>query len=162
MLIKALDVDHLLHSPILVLFPLYVKSLSLDILYINYFFAIMFSYTFIHGECPISYICKIYIDKNYVAGKRISYYPEMLQIFSNEAQISYYFFTMTMMYIFSLLYVIQRANVSFPALAFSSLSIYFTTLRLIKLSQKHFFYIFIQNITRTVLFFTIISTGFSA
>lgn len=162
MIIKAIGFAHLLHSPILILFPLYVKNLSLDILYIKYFFAIMFSYTFIHGECPISYICKIYIDKNYVAGKRISYYPEMLEVFSNEAQTLCYFFTMTVMYMFSLLCVIQRANVPFPTLAFSSLSIYFTMLRVIKLPKKTRMYILVQNITRTILFFTIFSIGFFA
>lgn len=77
MIIAIVGLFHLIHSPLLVLFPFILNNFTSDVLYVIYFFSIMFLYTFIDGECPISYMCKIAIDKKYVAGSNISHYPEM-------------------------------------------------------------------------------------
>jgi len=76
MIIEFLGVFHLIHSPILILFPFFVQDFVTDVLYITYFLVIMFGYTWVDGECPISLICKQISDKKYVAGKDITYYPE--------------------------------------------------------------------------------------
>ena len=93
MLQKVLGVFHLLHAPILTFIPFYVNNQLADIIYINYFFLIMFSYTFINGECPISYISKKIIDRDYFAGKDIEYYPEMRMFFNTDKDIQDYFTT---------------------------------------------------------------------
>jgi hypothetical protein len=63
MIITIIGLLHLIHTPLLVLFPFIVNNFTTDIFYIIYFFSIMFFYTFIDGECPISYICKVMMDK---------------------------------------------------------------------------------------------------
>jgi hypothetical protein len=87
----------------------------------------MFSYTLINGECPISYLSKLLLYKNYEAGQNITYYPEMMFIFPNKTYITHYFTTNTILYLFSLLHVIIRQKISLIILSipFSTLLIYF-------------------------------------
>ena len=127
MIIMILGVFHFIHSPLLILFPFIVHKFTLDILYIIYFFYIMLLYTFINGECPISYICKIINDKQYIAGSNITYYPEMEYILKNQIYINYYFGIMTFMYILSLFFVIYRTNIFsyFLLFVFLNLLVYF-------------------------------------
>ncbi len=136
---------HLFHCPLLILFPFFIKTH--DIFYINYFFIIMISYTFINAECPISYISKLTIDKTYVAGNDIRYYPEMEHFF-NKKQVDYYFKTTTFLYMIVLFYVIFRANKNYLFFTLMILGIYF-----LMIHSKYF--VFFQEITKYVLIFTI-------
>jgi hypothetical protein len=111
MIVTIIGVIHFIHSPLLILFPFVIKNFILDIFYVIYFFIIMFLYTFIDGECPISYMCKLINDKNYIAGTNITYYPEMDCIIPNKTYINYYFGIMTFMYILTLFFVIFRTNI---------------------------------------------------
>ena len=72
---------------------------------------IMFSYTFINGECPITYGTKKIMDLTYIAGKDLNYYPEMLCFFSTDKNIERYFITTTAAYITTLFYVIKRSQI---------------------------------------------------
>jgi len=157
MLISIIGGLHLIHSPLLILFPFFIKNFTLDIFYIIYFFAIMLLYTFIDGECPISYICKKIKDINYTAGDNITHYPEMEYLFRDKIFIDYYFGTTTVMYILSLFFVIFRTNIFgyFLVLNFLILFIYFLFIRnIFSLKQSHFFITF-QEITKYVLLLTI-------
>jgi hypothetical protein len=157
MIILIIGGFHLIHSPLLILFPFFIKNHVLDIFYIIYFFAIMFLYTFIDGECPISYICKKIKDKNYIAGDNITYYPEMEYIFQNKIFIDYYFGTMTIIYILTLFFVIFRTNIFcyFLTFVFFILLIYFLLIRnIFSLKQGHFFITF-QEFTKYLLLLTI-------
>jgi hypothetical protein len=152
----AIGTIHLLHSPLLVLFPFIINNFTTDIFYIIYFFTIMFLYTFIRGECPISYVCKRMIDKDYVAGTNITYYPEMEYLLHSQKNIDYYFGTMTFLYITTLFFVIFRTNTfSFLLLfTFLILLLYFSLVR------KHFIinekcFLIIQETTKCVLLLTI-------
>lgn len=109
MIITIIGLFHLIHSPLLVIFPFVFNNFTSDILYINYFFFIMFLYTFVNGECPISYVCKLMIDNKYIAGSNITYYPEMERLLS-QRNIVYYFGTTTLSYMVTLLIVIFRTN----------------------------------------------------
>ena len=79
----------------------------------------MFMYTFVNGECPISYVCKMIIDNKYIAGKNITYYPEMEYLFKNKKNIDYYFGIMTVMYITTLFFVIFRTKIYSYVLLFT-------------------------------------------
>jgi hypothetical protein len=150
MILEILGVIHIIHSPLLFIYPLIIINQKIDIYYLTYFFFICFSYTFINGECPISYVSKI-IKKNnclkekcdevcendnYVC-KNERNFPEMASILPIclYPYIYYYFIVNTKIYLFSLYIVIYRNNlynvVYFP---FSVLSIYFL-----------FVYFFINN-----------------
>lgn len=156
-MIYLVGIIHLLHCPCLILLPFYVNNRVFDILYIAYFFSIMFLYTFINGECPISYFYKKRADPNYIAGNRIAYYPEMSEIFffsrEKEKYISLYFGTTTIMYIVSLSYVIHRSNIplSLFVIPANSLLVYFTFLRI-----THPLFYIIQDIVKTILFLFIL------
>jgi len=141
---------HLIHSPLLVIFPFLFQTFRTDIFYINYFFFIMFLYTFINGECPISYVCKLMMDKTYIAGSNITYYPEMELILSKRS-VDYYFGTMTILYIATLIMVLFRTNM-FPYSAFTLfiLLIYYYFIR----NQLPNF--LVQEITKYTLAFTIL------
>jgi hypothetical protein len=139
---------HLIHAPILILFPFMVNNFITDILYIIYFLFVLFLYTFINGECPISYMYKLSIDENYIAGN-ISY-PEMESIFHNEKITEYYFGITTCLYIASLLYVLFRTKTFFK-LIFTNIVI----LVYLFCIHNNIYFEIVQEITKYVLFFTI-------
>jgi hypothetical protein len=156
MIVTILGFIHLVHSPVLVLFPFFIQNNIFDIIYVIYFFFIMFLYTFIDGECPISYSSKKIMNLNYVSGNNITHYPEMEWIMPNQKYIEYYFATMTILYIIMLLFVIYRTNISlylfiFP---FVTLFIYFLFIRKIVFIKQTFFNFF-QEFTKYMLFFVI-------
>lgn len=153
MIVTILGFFHLIHSPLLVLFPFIINSFVLDIFYINYFLSIMFLYTFIDGECPISYICKKINNKNYIAGSNITYYPEMKYLINNQQYINYYFGLMTIMYILTLFFVIFRTNIysHFLAFTFFVLFNYFLIIRdYFPIKDRGFFIVF-QKFTKYTL-----------
>jgi len=155
MIIKIAGLFHLIHTPLLIVFPFIVRNFISDILYLIYFFSIMFSYTFINGECPISYMCKVIIDNKYIAGNNITHYPEMEYILQRQT-IAYYFGIMTILYIATLFIVIFRTNLFsyFLIFTFEILSIYFIFIRS-QGSVKRVYFVIVQEITKYILFFTI-------
>jgi hypothetical protein len=162
MTVTIIGLLHTIHSPLLVLFPFIVKNFTADIFYIIYFFSIMFFYTFINGECPISYLCKVMLDTTYIAGSNIYYYPEMEYVILNKQFIKYYFGTMTVLYMLTLFFVIFRSKTFyyFFIVVFAILLNYFLLLHFHLNNgnndpkQKKYFLLF-QEITKCTLFFTI-------
>jgi hypothetical protein len=157
MIIKTIGIFHLLHSPLLILFPFVIHNFTWDILYITYFFVIMFLYTFIDGECPISYVCKLINDKNYIAGTYVTHYPEMEYLLGNQKYIDSYFGIMTSLYLLTLSFVIFRTNTLSYFVIFTCiiLLIYFLLVRnIFSIKNKLCFRTF-QEITKYVLFLTI-------
>jgi|LakMenEpi03Aug12_release.lakeMendotaPanAssembly.Ray.scaffolds.fasta_scaffold404015_2 hypothetical protein len=157
MIVTIIGVIHFIHSPLLILFPFVIKNFILDIFYVIYFFIIMFLYTFIDGECPISYMCKLINDKNYIAGTNITYYPEMDCIIPNKTYINYYFGIMTFMYILTLFFVIFRTNIFsyFLTSTFIILFIYFLLIRNIFSIKNRINFIIFQEFTKYVLLIAI-------
>ncbi len=157
MIITIIGVIHFIHSPLLILFPFVVKNFILDIFYVIYFFIIMFLYTFIDGECPISYICKLINDNKYISGTDITYYPEMECILTNKIYINYYFGIMTFLYILTLFFVIFRANIFsyFLTSTFLILLIYFLLIRNVLSIKKRINFIIFQEFTKYTLLFAI-------
>ena len=153
-----IGIIHLIHCPCLILLPFCINNHIFDILYIEYFLGIMFSYTFLNGECPISFFYKKQKNPNYIAGSRIYNYPEMSEIFElcfsqeKDKYISIYFGTNTVIYIGSLYYVIDRSNTPFyiPTI---SLFFYFTILHFY---HNSILFHVIQNVNKTILFFFIL------
>ena len=159
MIITIIGLFHLIHSPVLILLPFYIKNSLFDMIYINYFFLIMISYTFLNGECPISYTSKLMLNNNYIAGENICYYPEMLTVLPNNKCISYYFGAMTGLYMFSLFYVIYRSNILlciYLLIPFFTLLIYFLFIHNILLNKRSSYFIIFQKITKYVLCFSVL------
>jgi hypothetical protein len=181
MILEILGVIHIIHSPLLFIYPLIIINQKIDIYYLTYFFFICFSYTFINGECPISYVSKIikknnclkendnYVCKNDNIIKENNYvcenernFPEMASILPIclYPYIYYYFIVTTKIYLFSLYIVIYRNNlynvVYFP---FSVLSIYFLFVYFfinIRLTNHFLTYFKIyQQFTKVILVLTI-------
>jgi len=155
-MIVAIGIFHFLHSPLLIIFPFIINTFFFDVMYIIYFFVILFLYTFINGECPISYICKWMNDRNYIAGENINYYPEMEYILQNQKNIDYYFGIMTTIYILTLFYVISRICMFsfFLLFTFIILLLYFLFVRKFLSMDENYFTIF-QEITKYILFINI-------
>jgi hypothetical protein len=155
-MIEIIGLLHLIHAPLLIVFPFIINNFTIDIFYIIYFFMIMFLYTFLDGECPISYVCKLMLDKKYIAGSNIAYYPEMECILPNKKTIDYYFGTMTILYIITLLFVIFRTNLFsyIFIVVFTILFIYFLLVRKYLIKMQMYFLQF-QEITKYTLFLTI-------
>jgi hypothetical protein len=113
-LLQTLGILHLFHGPSLIILPLLYDNYTGDLLYLDYFYFMMFCYTFFNRECPITYIAKISENPRYIPGTRLNEYPEMRSIFprDNADMISQYFFGFTTVgYFSSLSYVIHRANI---------------------------------------------------
>lgn len=144
-----LGIIHLLHCPCLILLPFLHNNHLFDILYIEYFLGIMFSYTFINGECPISYIYKKQKDPNYIPGSRITDYPEMNNLLHFSPSI--YFGTTTILYLGTLIYVIHRNNIPFSLFIIptNSLLFYFY---IIYRYRVHPLFSVIQNFNKIILF----------
>ena len=142
MIITLIGIIHFSHAPILLF--VFVRNYVSDIIYMNYFFGIMFLYTFLNGECPISYICKKMINATYVAGENISHYPEMT--FIPEPYIHYYFGITTTMYLLSLVNAVRRTK-TYDVMAV--LFIYFLFMH----NQKCWAFFYFQEFTKWVLFF---------
>lgn len=117
----------------------------------------MFLYTFIDGECPISYICKVMMDKQYITGNNITYYPEMEYLLQHQQTIDLYFGTMTFLYIATLFFVIFRTNTFsyFLIFTFGILLNYFLFVRNVFSIKKRKYFLIIQEITKYILFLTI-------
>jgi len=170
MILEILGLIHIIHCPLLIIYPYTIINQKLDIYYLTYFFFICFSYTFINGECPISYVSRIIKNKNYIAGSSICEnicenkrnFPEIesvLPVFLYP-YIDFYFVITTKIYLFSLSVVVYRNDlfnvVYFP---FSVLIIYFFFICLFiykKLAYRFFKYFKIyQQFTKVILLLTI-------
>lgn len=163
MWLKIIGIFHFIHSPFLIVYPFVFTSSLSNLLYLNYFFGIMISYTFINGECPISYYAKLIIDSNYIAGDKVDHYPEMLTIFSNVRYVNYYFSITTTMYSISLLNVIRRLNIPFCflVLPFLSLIKYVLFIRNIYFKRNSRGFQSIQEITKCYLLTTVSTLSIS-
>ena len=147
----------MLHSPIITIYPFIITSTCYDIYYINYFFLIMMSYTFLNGECPISFVCKKMITPKYEAGENINDYVELYQVFPNKYYVNNYIQMMTCSYLSSLLYVIYFTNVKhvlFLELFLSYVYFLFTRKAFNYHIQTHFANV--QQLYKISLFITII------
>ena len=83
------------------------------------------SYTFTNGECPITYITKLYINPMYVAGDTIHYFPEMVYYFNLTNTIRYFRYT-TIIYLCVLYHLAKRQHILHKLYTLSIvLSIYF-------------------------------------
>ena len=111
---------HFFHAPLLVIYPLVLPP-QYDLLYIKYFFAIMISYTFYNGECPISYIYKRRMNPQYIAGDRINDYDDLYAVCNDRIFVNNYLVVTTSLYSSSLIYTMYRANIDFKFTLFSML-----------------------------------------
>jgi len=85
----------------------------------------MISYTYLRGECPISYIAKILDDPSYNAGDDILHYPEMYSIFT-PSQTKIYFSITTIIYIWCLAVAAYRGKIlTITFILFLQCSIYY-------------------------------------
>ena len=163
MWLKIIGIFHFLHSPLLIAYPFVFTSPFSNLLYLNYFFSIMISYTFLDGECPISYLAKLLLDSEYIAGENISHYPEMLTIFPNNKYVHHYFFTSTTVYSFLLSNTIQRLHIPLSMLVFpfSTLTMYVLFIHNIYFQRKSIFFQSIQEITKMTLCTTLFTLSIS-
>ena len=161
MILRSIGIIHFVHSPILIVLPFFINNREYDIIYINYFFLIMFLYTFINGECPISYVCKIIQNRNYIAGDDITYYPEIEYIFKYPQHIQYFFGITTTAYLATLTRVIFRANIPvfliYPPMLL--LGLYFAAFRSNFRNKYRRLFLRFQQITRYTIFITILGIG---
>ena len=132
-IIQIIGWIHLTHSYLLALYPYIINKFINDIIYINYFNGIMISYTFLNGECPICYFCKIIMINDYKAGQDITNYLDIYSVVENKFYANLYLATMTTFYIISLFRVIERIHIReikwLCHCNFIALSIYFLFIR---------------------------------
>jgi len=97
MLVYILGVIHLVHAPLLILYPYFINN---DEIYIIYFYLMLLSYTFTNKECPISYCAKKIKNDN-------NSYPEMDIFMFNQNIIKLYFTITTLIYSY-VLYIVNN------------------------------------------------------
>jgi len=169
MILEILGIIHIIHCPILIIFPFIVINQKYDIFYIIYFFSICFSYTFINGECPISYISRIIKNKKFsresidFSIENKFHFPEMESVLPIYLYpyINTYFIITTKIYFFTLCLVIHRNDlynvIVFP---FSVLFFYFLFFYLLYVG-RHVTFRFLkyfklyQQFTKVILMLTI-------
>ena len=161
MILEILGVIHIIHYPLLIIYPFVIINQILDIYYITYFFFIFFSYTFINGENPISFISKIIGNKINFPEKKCENkinFPEIESILPTHLYpfINHYFIIISNIYLFSLFLVVYRNNlyhiVFFP---FFILFIYFLFINKLLANRLLQYFILVQQFTKFTLLFTI-------
>jgi hypothetical protein len=130
-MLRILGVLHLIHGPSLIILPFLYDNYVGDLLYFDYFFVMMFCYTYFQRECPITYLSKMIQDPGYIPGSTPMDFPEITAIFPPpySHKISYYLFiTSSAGYMGSLNFVIYRLNIppELLLIPFGCLSIYFS------------------------------------
>jgi hypothetical protein len=97
------------------------------------------------------------LDKKYIAGSDVAYYPEMECVLPNKKIIDYYFGTMTILYITTLFFVIFRTNIFSYVFIFVFILLlnYFLFVRNYFSIKKQIYFPLLQEITKYTLFFTI-------
>jgi hypothetical protein len=113
MLIYILGVIHLIHAPLLILYPYFINN---NKIYIIYFYLMLLSYTFTNKSCPISYYAKKITNNT-------NLYPEMDIFISNKYIIKLYFTITTIIYSYTL-YIINN-NYYINNIEFIIIIIYF-------------------------------------
>ena len=103
MLITLLGIFHLIHCPLLIIYPFITNNY--DKLYIYYLFLIVLSYTYTNKQCPISYLAHKQLNIKEI---KINHYPEMYFITTNNKLIKLYFTITSIIYVYSLYVVIIR------------------------------------------------------
>ena len=132
--LQILGFIHLVHGPALIALPFLIDTYINDLLYLNYFFIMIYSYAFFHREFPITYIAKWIENPQYIPGSNPLHFPEMIAIISttglsietiNDISI-YLFMTTSIGYMISILYVIQRLYMPYQLLLipFSTIGFY--------------------------------------
>jgi len=102
MYLYLISIFHLVHCPLLLIYPYLIDNRLYDKFYINYFYLIIISYTYTNKKCLISLIYKNLIN-NYELE-----HPEMAIFTSNIFFIKLYFIINTLFYGVSLYNVINR------------------------------------------------------
>jgi hypothetical protein len=158
-IIQIIGWMHLSHSYLLALYPYIINNFTYDIMYINYFNCIMISYTFLNGECPICYFCKLIVMNDYKGGQDITNYIDIYSVIENKFHANFYLATMTTFYIISLFRVIERVNIReikwLCQCNFIVLSVYFLFIRkIINSTIYENYFIFYQEYCRIILFVT--------
>ena len=138
--IYFIGIVHFIHSPLLVF--VFVNNYVTNVVYVNYFLGIMFLYTVLNGECPISYVCKKMIDTEYVAGENITHYPEIM--FLPEPGIHYYFGITTIVYLLTLVTLVNKTT-------WLILFMYFIFMQ----NQSCWAFFYFQEFTKCFLFFSL-------
>ena len=152
---SVIGVIHFLHNPLLILYPVLIRNPIFDLLYIKYFFATMFSYTFFDGECPVSFLYKRIMDSNYIAGDRIDDYDEIYMVWPNRIFVQNYLATTTGLYGCSLLYTMYRINIS-PAFATGMglfVLLYLSGIKEVYFSRQNIIFKISQNLLRFCFLF---------
>jgi hypothetical protein len=183
MILEILGVIHIIHYPLLIIYPFVIIHQILDIYYITYFFFIFFSYTFINGENPISFISKIIENKinfpekkcenkiNFPEKKcenKINFpekkcenkinFPEIESILPTRLYpfINHYFIIISNIYLFSLFIVVYRNNLyHIVFFPFFILFIYFLFINKLLATHLLQYFILVQQFTKFTLLFTI-------
>jgi hypothetical protein len=156
----AIGLFHISHSFILTIYPFLVENLISDILYINYYQTIMVTYTYLNGECPISFFCKNICIDGYKAGDDVTNYLDIYIVIPNKTYANTYIVIMTTGSLFSLFNVIYRfENMDITnvfVIDFIFLLFYFAMVHKL-VSQKIYdiYFAYVQEICKIILVLSI-------
>lgn len=154
---SLIGVFHFIHAPLLIVYPFVFSLSDWDFAYIQYFFLIMYAYTFYNGECPISFYYKKQTNPYYVAGSRVTDYDEMYTVCKDRTFVKKYIATTTTLYGCTLLYTMHRLSITTAFTAWSSLIIliYTSAIHEVYFKRTHQLFRIIQNICRFCFVFAI-------
>lgn len=153
-----IGIFHFIHAPLLIVYPLVFSSSDWDFAYIQYFFLIMYVYTFYNGECPISFYYKKRANPYYVAGSRITDYREMYSVCKDRVFVKKYIATTTSLYGCALLCTMRRLHITPAYTAWASLVvlIYMSAIHEVYFKRTHQLFAIVQIICRVCFGFAIL------
>ena len=157
LVMSLIGVFHFIHAPLLIVYPFVISSSDWDFAYIQYFFLIMYAYTFYNGECPISFYYKKRANPYYVAGSRITDYDEMYTICKDRTFVKKYIATTTSLYGGALLYTMRRIHITpaFTVWAALVVLIYTSAIHEVYFKRAHQLFTVVQLLCRVCFVFSI-------
>jgi hypothetical protein len=78
---KIIGIYHICHSFFLSIYPFICQD---DIAFVNYYTMILLSYTYLNGECPVTYLYKRLRNPEYIAGTTLTSFDDVYQIAPRE------------------------------------------------------------------------------
>jgi hypothetical protein len=151
---------HCILATILSGYAFIFKKNNFDFFYLFWSYFILLHWTFLNGECAISYYFKKQKDKNYVAGKDLhnDEFKILLKEYVNIIKI--FFIVINILLVISVYITFKRNNIpSYISISFLSIyEIYFYGLYFFSNHYKNENFFIFQNVIRFLIILNIIFT----
>jgi len=150
---KCVPILHLIIIATLSCYALIFKKNNFDFIYLFFAYLVLLQWTFLNGECTITYYFKKQKDKNYIAGKDLHDDEFKFLFKDHENIIKLIIIVFNILFAISLFITFNRNNIpSYISITFISIfEIYFYGLYCFTNHYKNEYFFIFQNVIRGLI-----------